>query len=266
MLNDGDAADLAEFMEHPQLPQCDGYIDTPTSRIIRARIEQADRPELIKGPPGIGKSATIEHIVATNPHFRFVRITPSRASLKAFFECVGDAFMIRVVARSLKECEDSLWHGLLRRPDCRLIIDEAQNLNLDAMRSALALFDERQIPVIAVGNSAVLKRTQRRLYAAFDQLADRFGPPLEFTGITRDDVIAFGIAHDVEGKDAYDVLTRYGLEAQSFRQLVRLLEPARELAGSGRPIRFQHLKDALGLLCGPTAARRLIKQPDVKVA
>lgn len=241
------------------------YIDTPTARLIRSRIKGATQPELVKGPPGVGKSAAIEYTVASDSRFRFVRITPARASVKAFLECVGAAFHIPVVSKSLKDSEADLLAGLRFRHGCRLIIDEAQNLQLDALRTALNLYEESGIPIVAVGNSQVLKR-QRAHGAVFDQLTDRFGPPLEIKGITRGDVHAFGTAHGVEGEDAYELLIRYGLEAQSLRQVLRLLTPAGELAGEGRPIRFKHLKDALAPLCGPTAARRLIKQPQVKAA
>ncbi|MCP5074143.1 MAG: ATP-binding protein [Rhodobacteraceae bacterium] len=246
------------------------HVDCPTGKLIYSTIREAvDRGECLTiiGPPGCGKSMAVKFAVSIDCNLRYVTATPASAGMKAFLWQVHGAFGVDSMRHSISGLQDNLWVALReirREASVALIVDEAQNLDLKTLRTALFLHDEAGLLVILVGNSSVLKKTKTK-DAAFDQLADRQGEPLRIPGITRGDIEAFGVLHNVEGVDAYALLVRYGLEEQSFRGVMRLLKSARSLAGSAGSIRHSHLKSALARMLGPAASKRLIKPKDQKV-
>lgn len=178
------------------------FIETPTSRLIRGLLERSrERPEpcLIVGVPGIGKTATIEDIAASDPFARIVTPTPATARNKPFLQDVAGAFHYSTWRKSTPELQSLLWEGLPARAEegQYLIIDEAQTLDLDASRSALHPWERARLPEAFVGNPAVLKRT-RVADPAFKQFADRLHNQLVIPGPTEKDVDSFGIHYNVD--------------------------------------------------------------------
>ncbi|MEM7428015.1 MAG: ATP-binding protein [Pseudomonadota bacterium] len=245
------------------------HVDCPTSRLIESFILEAIELEecrTIIGPPGCGKSATAKRVVSENRHIRYVTATPSSSGLKAFLRNVCSTFGVYTSSLDNARIERDLWNELYRllyNYPMALICDEAQNLDLKTLRTALFLHDQTGLPVILIGNSAVLNRTRTK-QAAFDQIADRQGPPLEIDGISRRDVEAFGIHHKVEGREAYELLVNFGEEERSFRGVVRLLKRARSIAGPKSSIHLSHLQGAASELLGRSATKRLIGETEPK--
>jgi hypothetical protein len=124
------------------------------------------------------------------------------------------------------------------------------------MRSILELAENAKLPLTFIGNPAVLKR-RRSEAAAFDQIEDRiiYKRTIE---VTAADIEAFGVEYNLEGRDAYAALVRYG-EATSLRQVAALLVRARLCAGPKGSLTLKHLTEAVGLMQGAEAARKLAR-------
>lgn len=238
------------------------FINTHTSRLIRDGVAHSiDRKStvLIVGPPGIGKTATLLHIVEQEPtRARMIVVTPATKGVKAFLISVANAFNIMTVREQTHDIQQILCDRLWGLDHAYLIIDEAQNLDLDAFRTALYLHEETKLPITFVGNPTTLRRVNSKA-AAFEQISDRLYHRVELAGVIREDAIAFGVHHNVEGADAYDFLVRFGLKT-SLRQLDGLLWEARSRAGARGSIAIGHLVDALGDLRGPEIARDFLTQ------
>lgn len=213
------------------------FIDTPTSRIVRSAVEFVrDRRgrALVVGAPGVGKTFTLMDIVRHDDRARLITATPANSKLKSFLGMVANVFHIHTSREHSADIEQTLWWELRRNfaPEgYYLIIDEAQTLELDTFRTAQHLFE---------------------------QLADRLFYHVTVAGHTREDIIAFDVDYNVEGKDAHDLLVRFGLET-SLRQVSVLLQEARHVAGPSGSIRLPHLNEALIFLRGPDAVRQLKK-------
>lgn len=236
------------------------FIDTPTSRRIFDSFDwlrENRHPILIVGTPGVGKSTALRHIIDEDRHARLIVATPATAKLKPFLAAVSQAFGIyQDWNESTARIEESLLLYLGRMTSEYLIIDEAQFLDFDSFRTALFFFDHCGFPTAFVGNPDVLKRTRTR-GAAIDQISDRLFRRVDIPGVTRQDVEAFGVAHNVEGVEAYELLIRFGLNS-TLRQVNALLREASIFAGQRGSIRLDDLKDALVILQGAGPAKKFI--------
>jgi hypothetical protein len=138
------------------------------------------------------------------------------------------------------------------------MVDEAQNLDLEALRTLLFLNDEFRLPVIIAGNHQVLKQ-RRTKTSPFETTNGRLFYRVALDDVTREDVVAFAVEYDVVGKDAQELLVRFGV-ASSLREVAAVLDEARALAGARKPIHLTELHDAISFLRGPEAIRSLSKR------
>lgn len=89
------------------------------------------------------------------------------------------------------------------------------------------------------------------------QIDDRIGMRIEIVGLTRQDCIEFCVEHNVEGKDAHEAICSYG-QRTNVRQLSRLFDQCRIVAGAHGSIQRRHIETALLLITGSEASLKLL--------
>jgi DNA transposition AAA+ family ATPase len=239
------------------------YVETFTSRNILSTISlalQYNEPFLIIGETGIGKSLSINHFAATHDGVAIV------SSMK------GTGSVIRVLNEFIKSA--GIWtrssqgggmiqelEGLLSDEYC-LICDEAQHMDLDAMRIVLHLHEVTGLQVGFVGNPDVNNR-KFVSRAAFAQIEDRIGKKLVIKKNHPKDVVDVAMGRNVTGAEAYDYLQRFGSN-NSLRTVCKLLDEARHLAGEKGPITLSYLREAVQSRLGRDEERGLFKMVNVK--
>lgn len=122
-----------------------------------------------------------------------------------------------------------------------LIIDEAQNLKLQAFRELLHLHDFTGLCLIFCGNEEVLKRANTNK-GAFAQISRRVKLRAEINNILDEDADRIASAFGVEGMDAYKLVRMLG-RAYHTDGVVSVLEIARRFAG-GKTIKAMDIRRA----------------------
>ena len=224
-------------------------------------------PCLIVGPPGIGKTTALNEIARRHEAIIFITATAANGAKSSFFKLLADHIsernrhFRRPAKQSLHDLF-SMLSGVLAdyMPlDTAIMIDEAQNLNFDAMRLLLDLNDQVKTPIAFVGNPHTLKSTKAN-QEALNQIWDRVsGHRFEFRGLGTGDVIAIAVDHNVEGVDAYGYLEAFAMKNSSLRRLAGLLREARTSAGPQGSIRLPHLRKAVAVLHSEDEDRGLFK-------
>lgn len=237
------------------------FVDTPTSRLIRQQVEWATLARcnvLVTGPAGVGKTASLTEIAASDPKAAMMTVTPARQSMRAVLTDVTKAFGWVINRQHIPDIDDvlrtRLTYGDLGR---YLIVDEAQLLHHDVHRQLLSYHDQFGLPLIFAGNDYTLKKT-RSNGAAYDQIATRIAKHVRVKAVSPGDVDAFGIEFNVEGRDAYALLRRFS-ESRNCRDLVHLLDEAGRLSGTDR-IAITDIREAIHCLCGPNALKHTVTQ------
>lgn len=253
------------FTQHralaPGLPA--GFVRTATVQLIENAFEKAlgariIEPVAIIGEPGVGKTTAMAYIAASRDKVAFVTGMPSNRRLKAFLSVLVDAFGIATDAKFAADLASVLEYSLPYRAEqgWSLIVDEVQLLDADAVFQVCKYAELFALPIVLAGNSHSLKRTRANA-SAIEQIRSRVSNWLVIDGVSEADVREFGVNANVEGKDAYALLTRYGLKT-SLREVTRLLHEARVFAGTSGPIRRQAIAEALTSLLGPKKAATII--------
>lgn len=240
-------------------PRRNWFVDTHTARMMKAGIDhvlEVGSNLLIVGPPGIGKTATLNHIVQQDGSARLVTVAPANKGMKALLIAIAKVFGVHTGREQTHDIQEIVCDRLCYFPDNLLLIDEAQNLELDAFRTALYLHEETGLPIVFVGNPTTLKRVYSK-HAAFEQISDRLYRRIVLEGVTREDAIAFGVRHNVEGMAAYEYLVRFALKS-SIRQLEGMLQEARLQAGPKGSLCLDDLATALSRIRGPEIAQELL--------
>jgi DNA transposition AAA+ family ATPase len=221
-----------------------GYVTTSVAQRIERTISQArflHWNAAIVGDPGVGKTRALAHCAATMPQTYL--FTVSAITGKALSRIFRELCMvlgvhygtITDIQRRMFE-HDFSGHVLL--------IDEAQNLNPQAIRELLYLNDMAQLSLIFCGNKEVLKRVSTDS-GAFAQISSRVAFRETVDCILDADADAIASAFDIDGDDAY-ALTRKIAEHYHARGIVNVLTRARGFANS-KKIKAGHIQDSLAL-------------------
>jgi len=221
------------------------FVETTISRRIFAIIDVArERGEnaAIVGEPGVGKTRALNEYIKRHDGTYFLTVdslsgNALRALMRDIFERIGlySRGGIADMQRVLKQYDFS---GVC------LIIDEAQNLKLQALREILNFNDHTGISVVFCGNHDVLKRVNVET-GPLAQISDRIGLREEIQCIPSEDADAITNTFGVEGLDAYQLARAVGLRYRA-RSLVRVLNSARSLAGE-KAIKIGHIRQAIQL-------------------
>ena len=248
-------------------PYLDPFRPLPISRgwaAFTANVVASRKTGVMIAPPGSGKTITLAQIAyKEGPLVCSIKATRTSGRARTILARIAHELEIYVGAGNGYDIESALWRDLphIAEQGCWLIIDEAQNLEADALRAVLDLNDEAGLPILFAGNGDLLKRT-RSTGAAFDQIKSRVREMAIPDGATRLDVDALAIDRNVDGRDAYRFLYHFGKGARKgcdLRRTADLLNEGRAVAGPAGPIRLKHLEKAVQRLYGDYALARFIK-------
>ena len=222
------------------------FVETTISRRIFAIIDVArERGEnaAIVGEPGVGKTRALNEYTKRYKGTYFVTADAlSGNALRALLMNIFDLIGLHTYGNSITDIQLTLkrydFSGLC------LIIDEAQNLKLQALREILNINDHTGMSVVFCGNHDVLKRVNVET-GPLAQISDRIGLREEIQCIPSEDADAITNTFGVEGLDAYQLARAVGLRYRA-RSLVRVLNSARSLAGE-KSIKIGHIRQAIQL-------------------
>lgn len=218
------------------------FVETSVSRDIFRTIDLArelSKNGAIVGRPGVGKTRAL--LAYGEQRQGTVLMTATAISgnalrdlLSQLSETLGvyTSGSIASVQRQLHRYDFS---GTI------LIIDEAQNLKLQAFRELLHLHDFTGLCLIFCGNEEVLKRVNTNK-GAFAQINRRVPIRAEVNNILDEDTDRIATAFGVEGMDAHKLLRSIG---RTFHTdgIITILEIARRFAGE-KTIRTEHVRRA----------------------
>jgi len=223
------------------------FVETEVSRLIFDVIEDARENAIcaaIVGNPGVGKTMALEAYSEKHCAARMITATAViSGSLLALFKHVAYA-LGTYPEKGLSDLQQRLF-------DCdfsgaMLLIDEAQNLPLRAVRELLYLWERCDLPIIFCGNAEVLKRVNVD-HGAFAQISRRVPRREQINGILDADSDAITNTFGVEGLDCYALMRKIGAKFHADG-VVQLLTRARRIAAPRSAIRLHDIHDALELM------------------
>ena len=218
------------------------FVETSVSRDIFRTIDLARelrKNGAIVGRPGVGKSRALVAYKDQRDGVVFMTTTAVTGNaLRDLFRELSDILNIHTtgsIANIQRQMHSYDFSGLV------LVIDEAQNLKLQAFRELLHLHDVTSLCLIFCGNDEVLKRVNTDK-GAFAQINRRVPIRAEVNSILDEDTDQLANAFGVEGIDTYKMLRPIG-RAHHTDGVVSVLEIARRFAGT-KTIRAEHIRRA----------------------
>jgi DNA transposition AAA+ family ATPase len=218
------------------------FVETSVSRDIFRTIDLArelQKNGAVVGRPGVGKNRAL--IAYREQRDGVVLITATAVlgnALRDLLRELSDVLGIHTsgsIANVQRQMHSYSFSGVA------LIIDEAQNLKLQAFRELLHLHDFTGLTLIFCGNDEVLKRVNTDK-GAFAQINRRVPLRAEVNSILDDDTDQLANAFGVEGMDAHKMLRPIG-RAHHTDGVVSVLEIARRFAGT-KTINVEHIRRA----------------------
>jgi DNA transposition AAA+ family ATPase len=237
---------------HPR--PVDRFVETTAAKVVLAAITMAQRlvaPVRITGMPGTGKSAALVNYA---PRFEAVycECTGFYKNIPGLLRMLVAAYGIQTDAHHARDLADILFARLYRaegaRPNVPLLVDEWQNLEPPSQRELLRIAESCAVPLILCGNAERLF-SGRMHKAALLQIDSRIGAKFETHGLTAEDCDSISIDFNVEGKEARELVKRFGM-AVEFRRLADLLREATRATGGRGSIQLRHLQIAMASLSG----------------
>ncbi len=219
------------------------FVETSVSRDIFKTIDLArelEKNAAIVGRPGVGKTAAL--IEYKNKHGAAAMMMTATAvtgnALRDLFRDLANVLGIHV-SGSIADMQRQMF-----RYDFSgnvFIVDEAQNLKLQAVRELLHLHDFTGLCLVFCGNEEVLKRV-RTDKGAFAQISRRVPIRAELNSLLDEDADRIAHAYGAEGADTRKMLRQLG-RAHHTDGVVSALEIARRFAGA-KPIKAEHIRRA----------------------
>lgn len=219
------------------------FCNTTVANVISNTIEQArllGANAAVDGPAGIGKTfALSRHNRSVDGTAMLTATAASGNAARNLFSSLCATLHLRTNG-SIADMQHSLFS--YDRPGFVVIVDEAQNLNLQSIRELLTLYDRSHMTVVFCGNADVIKKT-RVDKGPLATIGSRIHIRRTLTGIVAEDVDAICGTFDVEGGEALALMRRVGRHSQA-RGVSFILRAARELA-DGKAIKAAHIKQII---------------------
>lgn len=219
------------------------FVETSVSRDIFKTIDLArelNKNAAIVGRPGVGKTRALYAyaVKCQGSAYLMTSTAVTGNALRDLFRELADVLGIPTSGSIANMQRQMLQYDLSGRV---LIIDEAQNLKLQAFRELLHLHDFTDLCLVFCGNDEVLKRVNTNK-GAFAQISRRVPLRAEVNSILDEDADRLANAFGVEGMEAYKMMRAIG-GAYHTDGIVSVLEIARRFAGT-KTIKAEHIRHA----------------------
>ncbi|PDT05734.1 DNA transposition protein [Rhizobium chutanense] len=239
---------LLEAAAMPTIPVSPAFVKTRMSREIIETLRWAQMTAdlvMITACAGNGKTATVRHYKATNPHVFHATVSPHTKTVHGMLVELAAELDIHEhnpakLTRAIGGRLQRIGGGSL------LVIDEAQNLVDDAINQLRHFSDIYECGIALVGNEEVytrfVKQSNGRSYA---QLKRRVGKNLKRQKPYAEDVAAYIEAWGVTDRDTVRLLTGIGTKGGALGQIDKTMKLASMIAlGEDRPVTVQDVQDA----------------------
>lgn len=203
-------------------------------------------PTMVTGDAGTGKSTALQHFAALHNGV-YCHASHRTKTVKGLYQLLLDSaehYYSRSFTQDLAELVYSRfdpWGGKGRL----IIVDEVQNIGLDALRELLNLQETCGLPMVLSGNDKRLAQTKTHA-PALDQIVSRIGVRVRLGKPASDDCTRLAEAFGVADTRAVAALANYG-QNTSLRELSRILEMA---TTDGGTIEFRHVEQRVRLFHG----------------
>lgn len=239
-----------------------GFVETNAVRVIRTAMDRARKwpyPSRVISRPGMGKTTALKHFasdleaVYCSVQARYKKTEGMYLMLMAAYGPEPDKEVARDNARQLYSELPQLDYACIP-----LVVDEYQTLEATALRELLNIVAECKIPLVLVGNGERLAKEPKDDRPALEQIWNRVRPTYVIDPPDLEDCRAFAIEFDVECKQpTYAALAAYGAKT-SIRDLVCLLQEAREVRGAGI-VTLEDIRTAVLTIYGRRDALKLLQ-------
>ncbi|RYB02039.1 AAA family ATPase [Lichenibacterium ramalinae] len=238
---------MIEDHDAPRVP----FVETSIALAINETIAFAlsiHGTAVVVGRPGIGKTATLEHIARRDPRAVYVEYRARYRTTKglhiAIMEADGWSHYHRTGFELEEACERCA--SAMAERGCFLLLDEYQNYDLEAIRSVLRFSDHFRLPIVFVGNEKRLRRVSADA-GTYEQISDRIWKTVRLGDPVAEDFAAFAAACNIADKTTRDALVQLGLKT-SLRHVTQVLQAALKIGGAEAPIELADLREAEGFL------------------
>jgi DNA transposition AAA+ family ATPase len=230
---------------------CVPFVETSIARAIHETIAFALTTRgtaVVIGRPGIGKTATLEHIARRDPRAVYVEYRQRYRTAKGLHTAIMDAnrwFYFHRTGFELEvACEQCA--ASMKESGQFLLVDEYQNYDLEAIRSVLRFSDHYRLPIVFVGNEKRLRRVSADA-GTYEQISDRIWKTVRLGDPIAEDFAAFAAACHIGDAGARDALVQLGLKT-TLRHVAQVLEAAIDMAGRDVELDLDHLREAEAFL------------------
>jgi DNA transposition AAA+ family ATPase len=222
------------------------FVETSVSRYIFQTIDTArelGKNAAIVGRPGVGKPRALYSYVkgAEGAYITTVTAVAGNA-LRDLFRDLSELFGLYVSGSIANMQRQMFRHDFT---GYAFVLDEAQNLKLQAYRELLHLHDFTGLCVIFCGNEEVLKRVNTDK-GAFAQISRRVPIRAEINSILDEDADRIANACGVEGMDAHRMLRAIG-RTYHTDGVVSILEIAQRIT-KGKTVKPADIRRACDFL------------------
>lgn len=232
-----------------------GFCETDTARRILKCLQFCQGRGYmgaIVGQPGTGKTRTLQHFADSVPEAWLCTAHRTCATAFGAMQMIADTVGSYFVERGRQAFFSGIVHSVRGRSNGILLIDEAQELSMEALNAIRGIHDATGVAIVFVGNPDVINRFYHRrgqVKPAFEQLESRIAITLRLEPTTPAEVAAFARHHGINDPKAHDFLIEEAKRGGNLRRVERRIAAARLLtSGERAEITLKHLKDASELL------------------
>lgn len=230
------------------------FVQTRTANKVQSALQHAqllDDTAVIVGPPGVGKTAAVDHYVVHTPRAYKITASPAVSTPSAVLAAIIDKYS---ATHSRTERSLSVRSNIVRTFLTRgalLIVDEAQHLSNAALEELRAIHDDKKCGLALVGNPTVLSRlgaTARD--ASYAQLFGRVGWRVILKKGGEADVRAVLETMNVDSKEVLQIAADIA-KREDLRVVVKMTRSAMLLAsGQNENLEAKHMRAAYRQLAG----------------
>ncbi|WP_303763460.1 AAA family ATPase [Sphingobium yanoikuyae] len=231
-------------VEAPEIPT---FFDTQTAREGMHLLSWAQRGRMTYwvGGPGTGKTSFCKEYAARASNVWHVEIMRSTKTISALCNQILEVMKIFDGPTGTSRLSSFLM-GKFRDTGGLLILDDAQNLEIDLIEEVRGWYDKTGVGVAFIGNPTVVSRMEGGARAAdFAQLYSRIGLRMIRALPLKDDIEALVHAWGVDDKQVAAFLHTIGSRPGGLRSCTNALELATMFAhGENSRLEMRHLHAA----------------------